>query len=491
VCLNTQLSTFNRAIAIPLFEFSWYNVAWYATKQQKVSAIGMALKMVMPLLGQTMEEGTITKWLKQEGDAVTKGEPILEVMTDKANMEVEAPISGVLRKILAQEEDIVPIKEPIAIIGTADEPIDDLLSGGPAPSAPAEETPAPKAEEPAAAPAQATPAQPQVPSEDRIFISPRARNLAAEHDIDIAALAGKGTGPEGRVVEKDVLDYIASAQAEKPRVTPLAGKVAADMGVNLSDVVATGVTGRITRDDVMRTVVKPAAAPSIGKVIPLTGMRKAVADNVARSARNAPHVTLVSEVDMTECAKLRKQLVPDVEKVYGVKLSFTDIIVKAVAKAIDFYPIVNATLEDDKITIHDDINIGIAVALEGGLIVPVVKDVRYKTVGQISTEIKDLAQKARSGGLTADEYSGGTFTISNLGAYGVDSFNPIINPPQVAILGVCRIVDKPVVIDGQIQIRSMMNLCLSFDHRAMDGAPAAEYLARLKQILESPYMLLI
>jgi pyruvate dehydrogenase E2 component (dihydrolipoamide acetyltransferase) len=449
----------------------------------------MALKMVMPLLGQTMEEGTITKWLKQEGDAVTKGEPILEVMTDKANMEVEAPVSGVLRKILAQEEAIVPIKEPIAIIGTADEPIDDLLSG--APAAPAAEAPAPKAETPVVAPAPQASAQPQSPTEDRVFISPRARNLAAEHDIDIAALAGKGTGPGGRIVEKDVLDYVASSQAaEKPRITPLAGKVAADMGVSLSDVVPTGVTGRITRDDVMRSISRPTK-PSIGRVIPLTGMRKAVADNVARSARNAPHVTLVSEVDMTECANLRKQIVPDIEKAYGVKVSFTDLIIKAVAKAIDDYPIANATLEDDKITIHDDINVGVAVALDGGLIVPVVKDVRYKSIGQISTEVKNLAQKARSGGLTADEYSGGTFTISNLGAYGVDSFNPIINPPQVAILGVCRIVEKPIVLNGQIQIRSMMNLCLSFDHRAMDGAPAAEYLARLKQVLESPYMLLI
>ena len=448
----------------------------------------MALKMVMPLLGQTMEEGTITKWLKQEGDTVTKGEPILEVMTDKANMEVEAPVSGVLRKILAQEEAIVPIKEPIAIIGTADEPIEDLLSDTAA--APVAEAPAPKAEEPSVAAVPEVPAQPQAPLEGRVFISPRARNVAAEHDIDPSSLAGKGTGPGGRIVEKDVLDYVASGQAEKPRITPLAGKVAADMGVSLSDVVPTGVTGRITRDDVMRSVARPSA-PSIGKVIPLTGMRKAVADNVARSARNAPHVTLVSEVDMTECANLRKQIVPDIEKSYGVKVSFTDLIVKAVAKAIDDFPIVNATLEDDKITIHDDINIGIAVALEGGLIVPVVKDVRFKTIGQISTEVKNLAQKAKSGGLTADEYTGGTFTISNLGTYGVDSFNPIINPPQVAILGVCRIVDKPVVVNGQIHVRSMMNLCLSFDHRAMDGAPAAEYLARLKQVLESPYLLLM
>ncbi|MDO8588368.1 MAG: dihydrolipoamide acetyltransferase family protein [Armatimonadota bacterium] len=448
----------------------------------------MALKMVMPLLGQTMEEGTITKWLKQEGESVNKGEPLLEVMTDKANMEVEAPVSGVLRKILAPEEAIVPIKEPIAIIGTAEEPIDGLLLES---AAPAEaEAAAPPKEEPVPA-VTGAPVEPAPTAEERVFSSPRARNVASEHNVDIAALAGKGTGPGGRIVEKDVLAYVASAQApERPRMTPLAGKVAADIGVTLSDVVATGVGGRITRDDVLRSVTRPPR-PSIGRVIPLAGMRKAVADNVSLSARNAPHVTLVSEVDMTECANLRRQMLPEVEKSCGVKISFTDLIVKAVAKAIDDHPIVNATLESDQITIHDRIDIGIAVALDEGLIVPVLRDVRSKSIPEISVEVKRLAQKARSGGLAPDEYKDGTFTVTNLGAYGVDSFNPIINPPQVAILGVCRIVEKPVVVDGRVRVRSMMNLCLSFDHRAVDGAPAAEYLARLKQILESPYTLFL
>ncbi|MDO8682652.1 MAG: dihydrolipoamide acetyltransferase family protein [Armatimonadota bacterium] len=449
----------------------------------------MAMKMVMPLLGQTMEEGTITRWLKKEGDAVVKGEPILEVMTDKANMEVEAPASGVLRKILALEEAVVPIKEPIAIIGTADESIDDLLLDIPA--APQVEAPVAKTEATAPTPISAAEAVDQHGVSDRVFSSPRARTVASENNIDLAALAGKGSGPGGRVVEKDVLAYIASVQAhEKPRITPLAGKIAADMGVDLHLVTATGAGGKITRDDVLRAQA-PAPRTAIGRVIPLTGIRKAVAENVSRSVRNAPHVTLVMEVDMTECSRLRKQMLPEIEKNYGVKISFTDLIVKAMAKAIDDYPIVNATLENDQITIHDDIDIAIAVALEVGLITPVVIDVRAKSIPQISIEIKQLAQKARSGGLSPAEYQGGTITISNLGTYGVDLFNPIINPPQVAILGVCRIVDKPVIVEGQVQIRSMMNLCLSFDHRAMDGAPAAEYLARLKQILESPYTLFL
>jgi pyruvate dehydrogenase E2 component (dihydrolipoamide acetyltransferase) len=452
----------------------------------------MATQMVMPLLGQTMEEGTITKWLKNEGDKVEKGEPILEVMTDKANMEVEAPVSGVLRKIIAKEEQIVPIKEVIAIIGTADEPIDDLLVS--TPTAPGATAPIAEQIEPVAAPPAAESTAPAVsprPTTGRIFSSPRARMVASENNVDLAALAGKGTGPGGRIVEQDVLAYVASGAVVtgRQRITPLAGKVAADRGVDLTSVTPTGVSGRITRDDVLRSMTAPR--PSIGRVIPMTGMRKAVADNVSRSIRNAPHVTLVMEVDMTECARLRKQIAPEIEKTHGVKISFTDLIVKAVAKAIDNYPLVNATLENDQITVHDDINIGIAVALDNGLIAPVVRDVRSKSIPQISNEVKTLAGKARSGSLKLEEYQGGTFTITNLGAYGVDVFNPVINPPQIVILGVCRIVDKPAVIDGRIQIRSMMNLCLSFDHRAIDGAPAAEYLAHLKEVLESPYTLLI
>lgn len=463
----------------------------------------MALKMVMPLLGQTMEEGTVTKWIKQEGEPVNKGEPLLEVMTDKANMEVEAPVSGVLRKILAPVDAVVPIKEPIAIIGEADESIDDLLQGAPAAEAaapPAEvkiEAQPVEAQAPAAMPqplpVQDMPSEVAAPTEERVFASMRARSTAREHNVDIAALAGKGTGPGGRIVEKDVLDFVASQGApagERPRITPLAGKMAAEMGISLSDVAPSGVGGRITREDILGATTRPQGAP-IGHVIPLAGMRKAVADNVSRSIRNAPHVTLVSEVDMTECVNLRKQMVPEIERSHGVKISFTDLIVKAVAKAIDDYPIVNATLENDQITIHDDINIGIAVALDEGLIVPVVHDARSKSIPQISVEVKKLAEKARSGGLTASEYTGGTFTITNLGSYGIDSFNPIINPPQVVILGVCKIAEKPVVINGQVAVRSMMNLCLSFDHRAMDGAPAAEYLARLKQILENPYTLFL
>lgn len=454
----------------------------------------MATKVILPLLGQTMEEGTIIKWFKQEGETVEKGEPLLEVMTDKVNMEVESPESGTLRKILAEPEQIVPVKELIAIIGDPNETIDDLL--------PAASTKTVAAEEPAQvhvaaaseAPTAAVIAAPQVGADGgRVFASPRARRVAEEKGIDIAALAGRGTGQEGRVVEKDVLAYAAQLEAApKPKVTPLAAKIASEQGIDVTTVAASGIGGRVTRDDVIRatTPAKPAET-RVSKVIPMAGMRKAVADNVTKSIRTAPHVTLVTEVDMTECVRLRKHIAPVTEERYGVKISFNDIIVKSVALAAPKVPIVNSTLENDQITVYDNVNVGIAVALPDGLAAPVVRNVEAKSLVELSTEIRDLAARAREGKISGDDLKGGTITVSNLGAYGIDVFNPIINPPQAAILGVCRIVEKPAVVEGAVEVRSMMNLCLSFDHRVMDGAPAAEYLAELKSLLESPYLLLI
>ncbi|MCL5103533.1 MAG: 2-oxo acid dehydrogenase subunit E2 [Armatimonadetes bacterium] len=452
----------------------------------------MATKMVMPLLGQTMEEGTIIKWFKKEGDAVKAGEPLLEVMTDKVNMEVEAPEGGTLRKILAQPDDIVPVKDPICIIGAADENIDALL--GEAAPVGEREAPAEPAHPEVRPPVAAAPAAQQTvvsaaAPEGRIFASPAAKRVARERGIDIAVLAGRGSGPNGRIVEKDVLDFAAAG----PKATPLAGRMAADMGVAVAGVAGTGVGGKVTSEDITRAAAPapsvPAAPLAIGATIPYQGMRKAVGENVARSLQTSPHVTLVTEVDMTECIALRSQILEDIEKNYGVRISYTDIIAKAVARAILDKPIVNSSLQGDQIVIHDRVNIGIATAIEGGLVVPVVKDVPSKTIPQISKEIKELSARARAGQGGGEDFKGGTFTISNLGIYGIQSFNPIITPGQSAILGVCAIVQKPVVIDEDIEIRSMMNLCLSFDHRVMDGAPAAEYLARLKEILESPYLI--
>jgi pyruvate dehydrogenase E2 component (dihydrolipoamide acetyltransferase) len=459
----------------------------------------MATKMVMPLLGQTMEEGTIIQWFKKEGDQIKAGEPLLEVLTDKVNMEVEAPQDGVLRKILANPDDIIPVKEPIAIIGTADEPIDDLLAAGgetqPAEvaeaGAPTVEQPAPTVAEPSApASAAVSSARAFEPStipvaQGRVFASPAARRVASEHGIDVSVLAGRGTGPNGRIVEKDVLDYLASTKA-----TPLAEKIAADTGVQVGAVAGTGIGGKVTAEDVRKAAAAaPAPALAIGQTIPFAGIRKAVAQNVTASYQQAPHVTLNAEVDMTECVAFRNSIVKSIEERYGVRVSYTDIIVKAAARAIEDKPLANATLQGDQIVIHDQINIGVATAIEGGLVVPVVKNVTSKSIPQISKEIKELVARARAGQAGGDDFRGGTFTVTNLGAYGIDSFSPIITPGQSMILGVCRIAEKPAVVNGEIKIRSMMNLSLSFDHRIVDGAPAAEYLARLREILESPYLI--
>jgi pyruvate dehydrogenase E2 component (dihydrolipoamide acetyltransferase) len=446
----------------------------------------MATRFILPMLGQTMEEGTITKWLKKEGDAVEKGEPLVEVMTDKVNMEVESPASGILRRIVAQEEETIPVMATLGVIGSANEPIDDLLTETEAPS----EAEKPTVEFPA--PTISVEPKPSSAPASRVFISPRAKRLAKEHGVSIEALAGRGSGPGGRIIEKDVLAYAAMArELSKVKATPLAAKIAAEKRIDLREIVGSGPHGKVTREDVLQAVTAPRLATLTEKVIPFTGMRKMVAEAVAKSAQTAPHVTLTAEVDMTEAVKVRNQILPEFERRYGVRLSFTDMITKAVARAILDHPILNASLEGNQIRIHGEVNVGLAVALDDGLIVPVIHNADRKSLPEISLETKQLAEKARAGKLSGREISGGTFTITNLGAYGIDIFNPVITPGQSAILGVCRIADKPVVVGGQILIRSMMNLCLSFDHRVMDGAPAAQFLANVKEMLEAPNQLLI
>jgi len=289
--------------------------------------------------------------------------------------------------------------------------------------------------------------KPQIVEEEKIKISPAARKLAEEHGIDITKI--KGTGPDGRIVKEDILRVIESE----------------------------------------KEVVKVSSLPA--KIIPLEGMRKIIAERMALSARTTARVLLTIDVDMSEVSKLRQSLLEDVEKKWGVRLTYTDILVKAVAKALEEHPIVNSILVEDKIHVMESINIGVAVALKDGLIVPVVREANKKSLIEIALQLKELIEKARQGKLSTEEATGGTFTISNLGMYGVGVQMQIINPPEVAILGVGAITDKPAVINGQITIRPMMTLSLVFDHRALDGAPAAEFLVTLKRILENPYILLI
>lgn len=449
----------------------------------------MAEYFNLPMLGQTMEEGTITRWLKAEGDYIRRGDIIAEVMTDKANLEVDATFEGYLRKILVAEGETVPVNAPIAIISkTPDEDISSLFTTG-----------AKTEPQPVSVPALETAAT--TATEERLFISPRARRLAQEKGVPLQALAGRGTGPQGRILERDVESVWQELMSTRPRVTPLAEKVAAEAGVDVAAVAGTGVGGRVTKEDVLRATtpsaptppppVTPTAPPAGAQVIRLSGLRKLVAENVVKGFFSAPPVTLVAEVDMTDCVRLREQLLPEVEKAYGTRLTYTDLIVKAVARALREFPLMNATLQDDQMTIHADINVGVAVAVEEGLLVPVVKGADRKTLGEISRELKELAERARAGKSTPDDLSGGTFTITNLGAYDVEIFNPVLVPGQTGILGVGRIAEKPAIREGQVVARHLMNLCLTFDHRVLDGAPAARFLQRVKALLESPMLLLI
>jgi len=478
----------------------------------------MAKTLELPALGNSMEEGTITQWFKAEGEAVAKGEALYEVMTDKVNMEVESPEAGVLRKILAAVDATVPVNDPVAILGTADEDISALLGGkAPAPTAEAgqvgkeAEVTSPTMED-APAPKSGSADDVLLPDGGRVFASPRARRYADEYKVDIAQLAGRGTGVEGRIVEADVVAFYEEQQAQKkeaekaaPRVSPLAQRVASEHGVSVESVQGTGHGGKVTQEDVKRSVAPPPASSPLptgeggaqrregsagATVVTLRGMRKMVADAVARSAQTAPHVTLTLPVDMSEAARFRAQLLPAIEKSHGVRVSFTDIIAKAAARALQDHPYLNSTLVKDEITLHQSVHLGIAVSLGAdGLIVPVVKEAQAKSLGEFSRALKDLAARAKSGSLASDEVTGGTFSITNLGTFGVTQFNPIIVPPQTAILGVCAIADTVVAVNGQPTVRPLMNLCLSFDHRVVDGAPAAAFLAQLKETLEQPYLM--
>ncbi len=363
-----------------------------------------------------MREGTVVQWFKKEGDTVEKGEPVVEVLSEKVIYEVEAPASGILCKILAEEGTDAPVSSTLGFVTALGEEIPEIEDTGVAPTIESEE-------------AVAIPKRKIVEDvEKRIIASPAAKRLAKEHDIDLTQIIG--TGPKGRIVEEDVREL-----AEKVK-----------------------------------------AMPRVREVIPLTGIKRTSAERVSLSARTAPHSTITMEVDVSNASNLRER----------VDVSYTEMLVKAVAKALAEHPIMNSTFENEKIKIFADINIGVAVATERGIIVPIIPSADRKSLREISSLLKELAEKAKQGRLTKEELTGGTFTITNLGMYGVDLFVPIINPPEAAILGVGRIAEKPRVVDKQIVARTTMQLSLTFDHRLVDGAPAAEFLKKVKQNLESP-----
>jgi pyruvate dehydrogenase E2 component (dihydrolipoamide acetyltransferase) len=449
----------------------------------------MATKVIMPKLSPTMEEGQIARWLKKEGDKVSMGEPLAEIDTDKATMEMQALANGVLRKILVGEGEAAPLGQLIAVIGEPNEDIASLLSEAPAAATAKKEEPpaAPKKEEPAPAQAQQTappppptqqtaPQQAQAvaagagtvgngrqaaPSTGRVIVSPLAARMAAESGLDLRSI--QGSGPGGRIVKKDIE---AAMSAPKP---------AAAAPQRYPRPVEPGQPG-------------PAFGASAYRDEPASQIRQTIAKRLVTSLGPVPHFFLTTDIEMDRAADMRKginALDPD------LKISINDIIIKVTAAALIQHPEVNASFQERFVRYYEHADIGVAVAIEDGLITPVVRAANQKSLSQIAAEVRELADRARSKKLKPEEYTGATFSISNLGMFGIDEFTAVINPPEGAILAVGAMTAKPVVRDNEIVVRQMMRVTMSCDHRVIDGATGAKFLQTFKKILENPLYLVV
>ncbi|WP_458110258.1 dihydrolipoamide acetyltransferase family protein [Bacillus zhangzhouensis] len=442
----------------------------------------MPKEIFMPKLSSTMEIGTLLQWLKEEGDSVEIGEPLFEIMTDKINIEVEAYDDGIFLKKYYEADDQIPVNAVIGYIGEANEQVPSE------PPAQADEDSSGSGESSVeSASSGSTEAEAETNSDEKVRATPAARKTAKDHHVPIHEVSG--TGPKGRIQKRDV-EAVVNTDEQDQRVSPLAEKVAAREGIDLAAVAGAGAHGKIMKSDVKAAAVQKADSAPV-KTQKLAGMRKVIADRMSQSAFTAPHVTLTSEIDMTKAKEVRKQLLPAIEKETGYRLSFTEIIIHAVSNVLTRHPQINMTFEQNELHFHDNVHIGLAVAVKDGLMVPVISHANEKGLKQLTKEAKEIGRNARDQKLLPDQLKGSTFTISNLGMYAIDTFTPIINQPEVAILGVGRIQEKPVVIDGEIQVRPMMGVSLSFDHRVVDGAPAAAFLTDLKKVLEQPFELLM
>ena len=455
----------------------------------------MATKVIMPKQGLQMKKGTIRKWLINEGESIEIDAPLFEIETDKLTIEITSPASGTLLKIIRQEEEVVPITETVAAIGEPEEDISDILAeaegqasakAASTDQAKSEETAPPAAGIAAATETPAAPVEKTVDAAGRRFMTPRAKMRAVEEEVDINAITG--TSPQGWIIERDVLEQAAQYRQQN-RATPLAAKMAADAGLRLSEITGTGTNGRVTREDVEKVMASGAGAGMQRRrgtqLVPFEGMRKVIADRMMESLQNSAQLSHKIKVDMTEIIRLRESY-----KQEGIKISINDVLIKIVSKALMEFPMVNASLTEEGILLHDYVNMGIAVAVENGLIVPVIRDADLMDLLEIAASGSGLVEKAKSGSLEPEDYTGGTFTISNLGMFEIDEFVAIINPPESAILAVGKIDKVPVVRNEEIVIRPVMTLSLTYDHRVVDGAPAAQFLQRVKKIMENPYLLL-
>ena len=425
--------------------------------------------VVMPQMGESIVEGTLTKWLKKPGERVERDEPLFEISTDKVDTEIPSPAAGTLNEVLVQEGATVGINTVVARI-------DEGGSAAAAPKAPAAEAkpaspPQPVAPPPVPVAAPAPPPPAPEPVEEEAGpsgpLSPLVRKMARENNIDLARV--KGTGAGGRITKQDVEAYMAAAAqpaapakpaAAPPQPAPQAPPPAAPAPL-------------------------PPAGQARTRIEPLSTMRQKIAEHMVLSKRTSPHVTTVHRVDMTKVAKMRERHKATFQSNYGFSLTYLPFIVRASVIALRQFPLLNASLDGNNIIFHNDINIGIAVALENGLIVPVIRAADEKNVLGLQRSVVDLATRARSRQLKPDEVVGGTFSITNFGSFGSLMGTPVINQPQVAIMGVGTVDKTPVVIDDAIAIRSICHLSLSFDHRLIDGALADQFMTKVKQVLES------
>jgi pyruvate dehydrogenase E2 component (dihydrolipoamide acetyltransferase) len=435
----------------------------------------MAIKVVMEALSPTMEEGRLVAWKRKEGDPVRSGETLAEVETDKAVMELVARGDGVLRRIILAEGATVPVGALVAVIGAPDEDISALLGSAPAGAAATAATPpaapAGRPSAPSAGPAAATPIRASQP------VAPAARPAATAPGVAQQPAATPG----GRV-----------------RSSPLARRLAAERGLDLRLVQGSGPAGRVIRRDIEAMAPTPVAAlPAVAAAppveggysdVPLTTMRKTIARRLAQSLGPVPHFFLTSEIDMERAWEARQHL-----KSLGdeFQVSFNDLIIKAVALALRKHPAVNSAFLDDRIRHYGDVHVGMAVAVEDGLITPVIRFADRKGLAEIAAESKSLAERARARKLTPDEYTGATFSVSNLGMFDIDEFTAVINPPEAGILAVGRIVQKPVVVEGSMAPRRTMRVTMSCDHRVIDGASGAKFLQTVKLMLENPLAMLL
>ncbi len=435
----------------------------------------MATEVILPVLGDTMDKGTIVEWLVQEGQSVEKGQPLYQIETDKAILAVEAPASGVLHKIFIEAGTEVPV---LTVVGLIAAPGEDMAKYN-APSAATGKAAAVPTNQPGPEDAGTKATRPGVSA------SPRARKAAAARGVDLALV--QGSGPGGRIVEQDVLAYAQS----QPAATPTAREAAARAQLDLSGIHGTGPRAKVTTDDVElvhRTdgIAQPADLPA---QVPLTTVRRRTAEKMSAAAHTTAAVTLTSEADATALVELRTGLNDRYQDRLGHSVSYNDVLVALVAQTLREFTYMNGRWTDRGVELLPNINIGVAVDTERGLLVPVVRDADKRSIGEIASRLHDLVARARAGTSLPDDLTGGSFTVTNLGMYDVDAFMPIINLPECAILGVGRVQLRPAVRYGQICARHLMYLSLTFDHRVVDGAPAARFLQVIKQRVERPYFL--